>query len=443
MSARTAVTTVFFLNGAVFSSWYARLPAIQDDIGLGPGALGVALLGAPAGLLAAQPLVGVLIARRGSRAAVAASPLYMPAVVLPALAFDTASLLVAVTAVGAINGTLDIAMNAQGLAVERAGARRIFSSLHASFSFGALAGAGLAGALAALGVAPLLHLAGVAVVGGAAAAAVAPHLLGDEEAADARAPRLARPSGRLAALGVIAFCALLAEGAVFDWSGIYLATEAAAPAGVAPLGLAAFSLSMGVGRLAADPATERAGAPRVAAGGAASAALALGLALAVPTPAGAMLGFAAMGLGLSAVFPLALRASGLKDPSAAPGLAAVSTVGYAGSFLGPPLIGLLAEATSLPAALLLVCVLCLIASTLAGHLREPTARPARLDVRGRGDSDREFVPHRRDAQDGMEPIEWIAEQPGCDGNVAPVGLLALRSHSLSHCAGDRGESSTR
>jgi predicted MFS family arabinose efflux permease len=381
MSARTAVTAVFFLNGAVFSAWYARLPAIQDDIGLGPGALGVALLGAPAGLLAAQPLVGAFVARRGSRAVVAASPLYMPAVVLPAVAFDTVSLLVAVTVVGAVNGTLDIAMNAQGLAVERSGTRRIFNSLHASFSFGALAGAALAGAVAALGVAPFPHLVGVAAVGGAAAAWVAPHLLGDEGAADPRASMLARPSGRLAALGVIAFCALLAEGAVFDWSGIYLATEAAAPAGIAPLGLAAFSLSMGVGRLAADPATERAGSPRVAAGGATSAALGLGLALAVPTPAGALLGFAAMGLGLSAVFPLALRASGLEGPSAAPGLAAVSTVGYAGFLLGPPLIGLLAEATSLRAALLLVCALCLVAAALTGHVREAAARPARAPAR--------------------------------------------------------------
>src|SRR5919106_1461266 len=377
MSARTAVTTVFFLNGAVFSSWYARLPAIQEDIGLGPGALGVALLGAPAGLLAAQPLVGAFVARRGSRAVVAASPLYMPAVVLPALAFDTVSLFVAVTVVGAVNGTLDIAMNAQGLAVERSGTQRIFNSLHASFSFGALAGAALAGAVAALGVAPLPHLVGVALVGGAAAFAVAPHLLADKGAADPHAPMLARPSGRLAALGVIAFCALLAEGAVFDWSGIYLATEAVAPAGIAPLGLAAFSLSMGVGRLAADPATERAGSPRVAAGGAASAAFGLGLALALATPAGAVLGFAVMGLGLSAVFPLALRASGLEGPSAAPGLAAVSTVGYAGFLLRPPVIGLLAEATGLRGALLLVCGLCLLAAALAGHVREATPRPAR------------------------------------------------------------------
>jgi len=235
VSPRAAVTTVFFLNGAVFSAWYARLPAIQDDIGIGPGALGVALLGAPVGLLAAQPLIGARIARRGSRAAVAAAPLYVPAVVLPAVAFDTASLLVSATVVGAVNGTLDIAMNAQGLAVERSGRRRIFNSLHAAFSFGALAGAGLAGGEAALGVAPLPHLAAVAVAGGAAAAVVSPPLLDDAGPADRGARRFARPSVRLAALGAIAFCALLAEGAVFDWSGIFLTTETGAAAGVAPL----------------------------------------------------------------------------------------------------------------------------------------------------------------------------------------------------------------
>lgn len=89
------------------------------------------------------------------------------------------------------------------------------------------------------------------------------------------------------------------------------------------------------------------------------------------TPGGALLGFAVMGLGLSAVFPIALRASGLEGPSSAPGLAAVSTVGYTGFLLGPPTIGLLAEAAGLREALALVCVLCLVAAVLAGHVREP------------------------------------------------------------------------
>ena len=353
--APLAVAGVFFLNGAVFSGWYARIPAIQERLDLGPGELGVALFGAPVGLLVAQPIVGAVAARRGSRALVAAAPLYLAAVVLPALAVDAPTLLLAALVVGAANGTLDLAMNAQGIAVERAAGRRLFNSLHAAFSFGALAGAGLGAAAAALDVAPLPHLAGAALL--------APGLLHDQ--GDPRAPRLARPSRRLAALGTIAFCALLAEGAVFDWSGVYLDDEAGSRAGLAPLGLAAFALCMGAGRLAADGAVTRLGAARTARLGAVVAALGLGLALAIAAPAAAICGFALMGLGLSAVFPLTLRAAGAHDAAAGPALAAVSTVGYAGFLAGPPLIGLLAGATSLRAALVPVAALCVLAAGLA------------------------------------------------------------------------------
>jgi MFS family permease len=364
--ARVAVTGIYFLNGAVFSSWYARLPAIQERLDLTPGELGIALLGAPLGLLAAQPAAGALAARTGSRPIVAAAPLYLGAVVLPALAVDLATLLVAVVLVGAANGVLDIAMNAQGLAVERTSPRRLFSSLHAAFSFGVLGGAALAAAAAGAGVGPLPHLAATALLGAMLAAVLTPGLLRDR--GDAGAARLARPSRRLAALGVIAFCALLAEGAVFDWSGVYLATQADSSPGLAPLGLAAFSLLMGVGRLTADRASARAGATATTRTGAVLAALGLGVALAFPAPAPAILGFALMGLGLSAVFPLTLRASGLAGQPAAPSLAAVSTVGYSGFLAGPPVIGLLAEASDLRAALVLVCLLCCLAATLATHV---------------------------------------------------------------------------
>jgi MFS family permease len=169
-------------------------------------------------------------------------------------------------------------------------------------------------------------------------------------------------------LGVIAFCALLAEGAVFDWSSVYLASETGASAGFAPLGLAVFALFMGVGRLLGDPASARLGDVPTTRGGAVLAALGLGLALAVGTPGAGLAGFALMGLGLSAVFPLTLRASGFQGHSPGPSLAAVSTVGYTGFLAGPPVIGLLAEAGDLRSALVLVCALSLLAALLAGHV---------------------------------------------------------------------------
>ena len=368
--ARVSVTGTFFLHGAVFSSWYARLPAIQERLDLTPGQLGIALFGAPAGLLVAQPAVGALAARTGSRPIVAAAPVYLGAVVLPALAVDAVTLLLALVLVGAASGILDIAMNAQGLAVERASGGHLFSSLHAAFSFGALAGAGVAAAAA--GVPALPFLAASALVGAVGVTTLAPGLLHDRGVAGA--PLFARPGRRLAALGVIAFCALLAEGAIFDWSSIYLATQVGTTAGVAPLGLAGFSLCMGVGRLAGDSVAARAGSTATARGGALVAALGLGVALGWTTPIASVAGFALMGLGLSVVFPLTLRASALgSQAAAAPSVAAVSTVGYGGLLIGPPVIGVLADATDLRVALALACLLCGVAAALATHLARARA----------------------------------------------------------------------
>jgi hypothetical protein len=293
----------------------------------------------------------------------------MIAIALPALAVDLPTLALAVALTGAINGVLDITMNAQGLAVERAAGRGLFASLHAAFSFGALLGAAGAGVIAGAGVAPLAHLAAWGAVGAVAAAVASRGLIDDAEHASPAAPRFARPSPRLAAVGAIAFCALLAEGAVFDWSGLYLDRETGASAALAPMGLAVFSLTMGIGRLTADRLAAARGARAVVRAGAALAAAGLAGALAAGTPAAGIAGFAVMGLGLSAVFPLTLRAVGGEESHTGPELAAVSTLGYTGFLLGPPFIGVLAELTGLRAALLTVSAACLLAAVVSRALR--------------------------------------------------------------------------
>jgi MFS family permease len=376
VNARLSVTAVFFLNGAVFSSWYARLPDIQDELGIGTGALGVALLGAPVGLLVAQPLAGAVVARIGSRPLVAAAPLLLAPVVLPALAVDAPTLLLATLVVGAANGVLDISMNVQGLAVERAGERRIFNSLHAAFSFGALAGAAAAGGAIAAGLEPPPHLALVAAAGAAGSLAAARGLLPADADARSDGPRFARPSRRLAAVGVVAFCALLAEGSVFDWSAIFMRREAQAPDALAPAAFAAFSLTMAAGRLSADRTADRYGSVAVVRAGALAAAAGLALAVVTQAPAGGIAGFAVMGLGLAAVFPLSLRAAGEDPELAGPALAAVSTVGYTGFLAGPPAIGLLAELLGLAGSLACVSALLALPVALAPHLGERQAAAA-------------------------------------------------------------------
>jgi len=366
--ARVAVTAVFFLNGIVFASWYSRLPTIQEQLDLGPGTLGLALIGAPIGLLAAQPLTGALAATIGSRRLVAAAPLMLAAAVAPALAVDAPTLALGTFTAGAANGVLDVSMNVEGLAVERLSGKRIFNSLHAWFSFGALGGAALGGIAAAAGVDPLPHIAIVVAVGAIAATLASRGLPPAEAEPRPEGPRFARPSRRLAALGAIAFCALLAEGAVFDWSGIFIRRETGAAIGLASAGLAAFNLAMGFGRLTADGAAERLGSPALGRAGALLAATGLGIALLLGSAAGAIVGFAVMGLGLASVFPLALRAAGHDPATSGPAVAAVSSVGYAGFLTGPPAIGLLAELFGLGGALACVCGLLVVAAALAGRL---------------------------------------------------------------------------
>ena len=366
--ARVAVTAVFFLNGIVFASWYSRLPTIQEQLDLGPGTLGLALIGAPLGLLAAQPLTGALTATIGSRRLVAAAPLLLAAAVAPALAVDAPTLALGTFTAGAANGVLDVSMNVEGLAVERLSGKRIFNSLHAWFSFGALGGAALGGLAAAAGVDPLPHIAIVVALGAIAATLASRGLPPAEAEPRAEGPRFARPSRRLAALGAIAFCALLAEGAVFDWSGIFIRRETGAAIGLASAGLAAFNLAMGFGRLTADGAAERLGSPALGRAGALLAAAGLGMALLLGSAAGAIAGFAVMGLGLASVFPLALRAAGYDPAISGPAVAAVSSVGYAGFLTGPPAIGLLAELFGLGGALACVCGLLVVAAALAGQL---------------------------------------------------------------------------
>ncbi len=365
--ARVAVTAIFFLNGAAFAGLFSRLPELQREHGLSDGALGLILLGGTLGLMVSQLLAGALVVRTGSRPVTLAGALGGAVLLpLPALAPSAGLFAAAMITVLTVNGVLDVAMNTQGIAVERRHPRRIFASFHAAFSFGALAGAAAGGLSATAGVAPEGQLVGAAIVLAVLALAVRPWLL--EAAADARreGPAFARPSRALAALGAVAFCVLLAEGAVNDWSAIHLRRSLEASPGLAAAGLAAFSLTMGIGRLAADRLADALGAQRIVRLGGLLAAGGLSLALLGGSPAAGIAGFAAMGAGLSGIFPLALDAATRTGTEAGPALAAVSTTGYVGFVAGPPTIGLVSEATSLPTALALVVALCLVAAALAG-----------------------------------------------------------------------------
>ena len=375
--ARRAVLAVFALNGFALGGWFVRIPAVQDRLGVGEGLLGVALLGAAVGALLSMTVTGALISRLGSRRVVGATALLLPVSLIPlALAPNVAALALALLLVGASNGALDVSMNSHAVVVEERYGRRIMSSFHAAFSFGALAGSVLGGGVAYLGVDVLPHFLIVFVLATLAAVPAYRALLpSDADAAEGGTPAFARPTRALLGLGVISFCVLLGEGAMSDWSAVYLDDTLRTGPGFAAAGYAAFSLAMALGRLFGDRLTERFGPTRLVRLCGAIAALGLGAALAVGDPVFALVGFACAGAGFSVVFPLALSAAGRTgDVATGPALAAVSTAAYTGFLVGPPTIGFLAELAGLGAALYLVVGLSTAVFLLGGTVRSKSGK---------------------------------------------------------------------
>jgi MFS family permease len=375
MRPRTAVTAVFFVNGALFASWASRIPALSDRVGATTGALGLALLAPALGAVVAMPIVGRLLPGRSSRTfcRVAVAGL-MAAILLPALARSLAALAVGLFILGIANSTLDLVMNAQGVSIERRLKRPILSSLHAAFSFGGFAGAGLGALAAALRVAPLPHLAAAALLFGIPGLIATGALLATDEDADAHAPvlRWRRLPSRLALLGAACFFCLMAEGGASDWSAKLVRDDLAGSAALGAIAYAVFSIAMGTGRLITDRLWSRWGSTGLLRRCGALAGLGFAAGLLPGTPLSAVLGFAALGLGLAGVVPTLFRA-GADQPgvSTGPALAVVSSLGYLGFLAGPPLIGGVAQLTSLRLACGLLALAGLVVVVLA-----PTAEAA-------------------------------------------------------------------
>ncbi|MGY2065071.1 MFS transporter [Blastococcus sp. SYSU DS0619] len=379
--ARLAVTAVFAANGALFGNWAVRIPAVKSDLGLSDAALGGALLVPAIGALVAMPLIGALSARFGSRTTtIAAALLFFAVPVLLGLAPSLPWLVPVLLVFGLAFGSLDVAMNAQAVTVERALARPVMSSFHAAFSAGALVGS-LTGSLAAAAQLGLpQHLGGTGLVLFLLTAPLFPALLREERAAGPAGPLFAWPRGRLLPLALIALVVLLAEGAVGDWSAVHLRDELGASAGVAGLAYTAFSVTMVAGRLAGDRVVAAWGRVRTVRISALVATAGGVLVVAGPTVAVALAGFAALGIGLACTVPLVFSAAAEGEVEAGPALAAVSTPGYLGFLLGPPVIGGLAELVGLSAALALLPVLLAGVALLAGRTAPVRVTPGTRPV---------------------------------------------------------------
>ena len=376
-AARWAVLAVFVINGSYFGAWATRIPAIRDRLDLSDGQLGLGLGCVALGAIVAMPIAGAVAARAGSRRATrAATVLASLGTALVALGPSFGAFLALTLLFGAGMGSLDVTMNSHGVTVERRYGRPILGSLHAGFSAGGLLGGALGGVVAALGVDPRIHLAAVAVAGGLVMLVWSRRFLPSaEDAGSSSDPLVVRPPRRLWAMGALAFSGLLVEGACGDWSAVYLRDELGASPGYAAAGFTAFSLAMVVGRASGDRLVEALGPVRLVRAGGAIAAAGFGLALVLGAPAAAVLGFACLGIGVSCIVPLVFRAAGaVRGVPAGVALGAVSSMGYLGLMAGPPLVGGLAELTSLPRALWLLVGLAGIVAALARTARVDAAQ---------------------------------------------------------------------
>lgn len=358
VAARFAVLAIFFVNGAAFASWIPHIPFVQTQHSLGEGALGLALLCIALGGLVAMNVTGWLISQVGSRVVTTtATILFCLLLPMPVLAPTVTWLVIALLIFGIANGAMDVAMNTQGVAVEQGYGQPVLSSMHALFSIGGLTGAGLCGLALSMGLTPSIHIVIAAFVLGMLGIVAAFWLLPPTADAKSEGASFVRPTGPLLGLGILAFICLLGEGAMADWSAVYLRFVVGTDAAMAAAGFAAFSMLMAVGRLLGDKLTHLLGSVWMLRCGGLLAAAGFAVALIISDPFVSIVGFGLVGLGLANVVPVLFRA-GAHVPGVAPGtgIAAVATLGYCGFLGGPPLIGLTAEVITLQGALALVAL---------------------------------------------------------------------------------------
>lgn len=349
----------FFIAGFSLAAWAPLVPYAKARIGLDEGTLGLLLLCLGVGSIIAMPLAGALAARFGCRSVLIASTVLV-CLCLPLLAtVSSLPLMVATLFVfGAGMGALDCTVNIQAIIVERASGKTMMSGFHGLFSVGGFVGAASVAAMLSLGASPLVSMLVVAVFCVIALLKAAPHLL--NYGSVSRGPAFAIPHGIVLFIGLLCFTVFLTEGAMLDWSAVFLSAQRGVETSYAGLGYAVFATTMTIGRLFGDPVVRRVGGPRIILIGGLCASAGLALATLVPTWEAALLGYALVGAGCSNIVPVCYSAVGrqttMPESVAVP---AITTLGYAGILVGPAGIGFVAHASSLNLAFMILAVMLL------------------------------------------------------------------------------------
>jgi fucose permease len=375
-AARWATNLLFLLNGLAFATWGVHVPTFKLQHGLDESALALAMLAAGVGALMAMLVAGAVVGRFGARAVCAAAGMLTAAAIACVLRLpDYLSAVMCLFAFGVSNSLFDVAMNAHAAEVEAAYGQPVMSSCHGFFSLGGLAGAGIASPLALYGVSAATHTLGVGIVIALLAVGAVAAMLPDRaQVAGEASHSLVRPYGAIVLLGAMAALGLVVEGAMYDWSVLYLRDALESPQALAALAYAGFSMAMAIGRFAGDRLRAKLGTAMLLRASGALAAAAMAAVLLIGHPAAALAGFVVVGLGVANVVPVLFAcASRIKGVAPAQGIAGVAGLGYVGLLAGPPMIGAAAKVTTLPTALYLVVLFAVFLAVMAGRAASLTA----------------------------------------------------------------------
>ncbi len=343
-----AVALTFMVMAIMYGSWIARLPDIKLQLGLGEGEIGFALIGLAAGSLIATPLSVYVLNFFGTGRSVFLATLAVCAVfTLPALAVNALTLFLLLSLVGMCDGILNISMNAAATALEKHDKINILSTCHGMFSVGLVIGPATSGWVSQTGFSFFWHIVIVAALMIIFAFLLRPHVLPVPES-DTEKSGLTFPSKAIIGLGVICLCFNVCEGAIADWSGIYLRESIGSSAFIGGLGLAIFSVGMSIGRFGGDKIRALLRPGKILLIGGIVSVIGLCIVTFLSVEIAVLVGFFIAGLGLSVsvpvLFSLSTQTPGVK---ANVGLASVATFSMVGFMSGPPLIGFIAEASDL------------------------------------------------------------------------------------------------
>lgn len=376
LSPQRLVMAVFFLQPVAFGSWLPRIPEVQAALGLGPATLALTLLGMPVGTLLTLPFAGPLVGRIGAPTAIMVGfVLYSIAVSLPVLAPDPVLLFIALMLAGSAISFVELGLNVQADLVEKSTGKLIMNTSHGCWSLGIMAGSLVGSGFAALGLAPGLAVPLVAAVVlpvALLAASALPRLHDTAPEDQAQRSAWSLPSPALIGVCLFVFGITMTEGAMADWSAIFLRDALDADGGLVGLGYSVFAFMVAAGRFGGDLLKRRfggVGAARICGTLAVAGATLLFFA---PSVELALVGFGIIGIGVSVGFPLAVTAAaGIGDRAASANVAVLSFVALTGFLLGPPLIGFVAEHWGIRVGIACVIPVLLLSVMVAGRLKSP------------------------------------------------------------------------